>query len=393
MADKLYDMLHGKQKVLKEKLAVDYETYKQTKVSNAVIEDIEPNIQEHLSGLTREENMEYETRQEDYYFRQDLRRDFSRPDGIRQSFLKLYGTMMENGMNLARNPNSASDYEAFRRQMEQMFGEKHQAEIDQALNIIPNGESQAELQEKRAKLYAVKSQEIYFKTMAGILSHKKEFDHSNGVQAYDYMTYVQNIEQKFIRGLQCGKTDVDCLAFVEPDNTAAKSKAEELALRKKYKDDTAENQIVSVHHKLPIGAARDIFRRLLGKKDERTERHGCSALVNNLGNMSLIIGKQTHQMLEAYGNYNITAKSDNMIFASRINTALLEITHIKIPPYLREGIKKYALQSSKSGIITVDMNFSEAPEIAQARKKLKMPHVVTNVVNKFKQIWKNAPAK
>lgn len=393
MADRLYDMLQGKQKVLKEKLAIDYETYKQTKLPNPVIQDIEPNINEHLSGLTREESMEYETRREDYYFRQDLRRDFSSPDGIRQSFLKLYGTMMENGMNLAHDPNSASNYEAFRRQMEKMFGENHLAEIDQALHLTPKGESPAELQERRIKLYTLKSQEIYFKTMAGILSHKKEFDYDNGNHVNDYMLYIQTVEHNFIRGLCNGETNVNCLAFIEPDNTAAKSKAEELALNRKYKDDTAESQIVSVHHKLPIGAARDIFRKLFGKKDERTERKGCSALVNNLGNMSLIIGKRTHQMLEASGQYNVTAKSDNMIFAARINTALLELDHIKLPSYLKEGIKKYALPPSKNGIITVDMNFSEAPQIAQMRKKLKMPQMVVNIANKFKQFWKDTSAK
>lgn len=393
MADKLYDMLQGKQKLLKERLATDYETYRQTKVPNPVIQDIEPGINEHLSGMTREQAMEYETKKEDYDFRQKLRADFSRPEGIRPAFLKLYGTMMENGKNQAQKPNSASNFDAFRKQMEQMFGENAPQEIDRALGINAAEKAPDALRQEREKQYVVKCQEIYFKTMAGILSHKAEFDRNSGNNVSDYQIYVQTIERDFIRGLCNGQTNLNCLAFVEPDNTVAKSKKEELALRKKYKDETAENQIVSVHHKLPLGAARDIFRKIFGKTDERAELAGASALVNNLGNMSLIIGKRTHQELEANGNYVVTANSDNMIFAARVNKEFLTSESLRIPSYLKEGIRKYALPSGKDNIVKVNMNFSEAQEIAKQRQKLKAPSVATNIIGKFRQFWKTAIAK
>ncbi|MBE6458512.1 MAG: hypothetical protein E7010_01720 [Alphaproteobacteria bacterium] len=391
MADKLYDILQGKQKALKEKLATDYDTYKQTKTPNIVIEDIEADIQGHLSGIAREESIEYETRKEDYNFRQDLRKDFSHTNGIRPAFLKLYGIMMENGKNLAQNQKANSNYQIFYKQMEQMFGENAQAEIDQALSVPSGIETTAELQKKRLDLYAGKCQEVYFKTMAGILSHKREFDYSKGDNRNDYQIYVQTIERDFIRSLLRGETNIDCLAFVEPDNTFAKNRAEEMALRKKHKDETAENQIVSVHHKLPIGAALDVCRKIFGKKDTKTELASCSSLVNNLGNMSLVIGKQTHQTLEANGNYNVTANGDNMIFASRINKDLLNMERLNVPQYLKDGIRRYALGAPKDNIIRVSMNFTESIEIANRRNKLKMPNVATKVVDKFKQFWKSSP--
>lgn len=393
MADKLYDMLQGKQKVLKEKLAVDYETYKQTKVPNPVIEDIEPSIQSHLSNMVRNKHLEYETQKKDVSFRKELRNIFKSSQGIRPAFLKLYGTMMENGKNQAQKPDSASNFDAFRKQMEQMFGENAQEETDKALGLKAQGSLSKDLESERQKLYNTKCQEVYFKTMAGILSHKIEFDKSNKNDTNDYQSYVQTIEQTFIRELRNGQTNVGCLAFIEPDNTPGLSRREEQALRKKYMDETAENQIVSVHHKLPLGAARDVFRKIFGMKDKKSELDGASALVNNLGNMSLIIGKVTHQMLEANGDYQVTPQDDNMIFAARVNKDFLTSESLRIPSYLKEGIKKYAQPSSKDNIVKVNMSFSEAPEISNMRKQLKAPNVSSNIVGKFRQFWKTAIAK
>lgn len=393
MADKLYDMLQGKQKVLKEKLAVDYETYKQIKVPNAVIEDIEPSIQSYLSNMVRDKHLKYETKKEDAGFRKELRDIFKSPQGIRSAFLKLYGTMMEHGKNLAQKPNSTSNFDAFCRQMKQMFGENAQEEIDRALGLKIQDILSKDLESKRQKLYNAKCQEVYFKTMVGILSHKIEFDKSNKNDFCDYKSYVQTIEQTFIRGLRNGQTNVGCLAFIEPDDTPGLSRREEQALRKKYMDETAENQIVSVHHKLPLGAARDVFRKIFGMKDKKSELNGASALVNNLGNMSLIIGKITHQTLEANGDYQVTETDDNMIFAARINKEFLMAENLGIPNYLKEGIRKYAMLSGKDKIVKVNMSFSEAPEISNMRKQLRMPQAVMNIADKFKQFWGYSPAK
>lgn len=379
MADKLYDMLQGKQKLLKEKLAADYKTYKQTKVSNPVIQDIEPGINEHLSGMTRERSLRYTTPKEDEPFRDKIRDIYKSPKGIRPAFLKLYGTMMENGKNQAQRPNSASNFDAFCQQMEQMFGENAPQEIDRALGINAAEKAPDALRQERERLYAGKCQEIYFKTMAGILSHKIEFDRAHSYLYNDYTNYAQNINDHFIGGLLNGETNIRSLAFADP--------------KEDYSKKPEEEQIVSVHHKLPVGSARDVFRKLFGKRNEEQELAGASSLVNNLGNMSLIIGQKTHASLEARGNYVVTAQDDNMIFAARIDKSLLTDNSLKIPPYLKEGIKKYALNSINGGMVKVNMNFPEAPEMQQMRRELKAPSVATNIIGKFRQFWKTAIAK
>ncbi len=379
MADKLYDVLQEKQKTLKEKLAADYETYKKPKVSNVVIQDIEKSICEHLSGMDRKRSLRYTTLNEDEPFRNKIRDIYSSPQGIRSAFLKLYGTMMENGKNLAQKTGSVSNFDAFCKQMEQMFGENAQSEIDRALGFTPQTKSLPEQKQERERLYAAKCQEIYFKTMAGILSHKIEFDRAHGYLYNDYTNYIQNINTHFIAGLRSGKTDIRSLAFADP--------------KEDYSKKPEEEQIVSVHHKLPVGSARDVFRELFGKKDEKQELVGASSLVNTLGNMSLIIGQKTHASLEARGNYIVTAQDDNMIFASRIDKSLLTDNTLKIPPYLKDGIKKYALNSIKNGMIKIEMNFPEAQEMQKMRKELKAPSIAANIIDKFKQFWEVSPAK
>ena len=97
--------------------------------------------------------------------------------------------------------------------------------------------------------------------------------------------------------------------------------------------------------------------------------------------------------MEARGNYIVTAQDDNMIFASRIDKSLLTDNTLKIPPYLKDGIKKYALNSIKNGMIKIEMNFPEAQEMQKMRKELKAPSIAANIIDKFKQFWEVSPAK
>ena len=76
--------------------------------------------------------------------------------------------------------------------------------------------------------------------------------------------------------------------MTDAGHTAAAANAgEEWKIRKQIMDDTAENQVASVHHHLPLGAADDIVTRFFGKLDEEEKFVKSCELVNLLGNNSL----------------------------------------------------------------------------------------------------------
>ena len=116
------------------------------------------------------------------------------------------------------------------------------------------------------------------------------------------------------------------------------------------------------------------------------ELESAASLVNTLGNMSLIIGKDVHKKLEADGYYKLDDK-DDMIFAARINKSALEKIKDQLPAHLRndENMSKYT-QAGSNGLVMVRMDFSESPEVAKQRPVAK-EKAAPDFVQKYQQIF------
>ena len=400
-ADKLYAHLTAASKKMKENLASDYQTYCDTGAHNPVIEAIKENIVSYVPAEEKALSYSTEKSDADKAFRRDIRNNFK--EGIRPQFVTLYGLMMRNGMQRAKNPSLNSNYQNFEARLKEICGLNYLAEADKALGCQTQGLSAADARKVRETRYNQKSQEVYFKTAYALLSLKIKDDQTRSVPATtNYTTIANTIDIKFISDLCAGQTNVNCLALVEPDNSYAANMREERLKQERYKQDIAEDQHVSIHHKLPVGSAKDLVenfktKQLSPDKDlvenfktkqlsPDMELEFAASLVNTLGNMSLIIGKDVHKKLEANGYYKLDDK-DDMIFAARINKSALEKIKDQLPAHLRnnENMSKYT-KAGSNGLVMVRMDFSESPEIAKQRPTAK-EKTAPDFVQKYQQIF------
>ena len=388
-ADKLYAHLTTASKKMKENLAADYQTYCDTGAHNPVIEAIKDNIDSYVPA--EEKALSYLTGKSDAdkAFRGDIRDNFK--EGIRPQFVTLYGLMMRNGQQRAKNPSLNSNYRDFEAQLKKICdtrGLNYLDEADKALCCQTQGLSAAEARKVRETRYNQKSQEVYFKTAYALLSLKFKDDQTRSVPATtNYTTIADTIDNRFISDLCAGQTNVNCLALVEPDNSYAANMREERLKQERYKQDIAEDQHVSIHHKLPVGSAKDLVKNFKMRRfSPDMELESAASLVNTLGNMSLIIGKDVHKKLEADGYYKLDDK-DDMIFAARINKSALEKIKDQLPAHLRndENMSKYT-QAGSNGLVMVRMDFSESPEVAKQRPVAK-EKAAPDFVQKYQQIF------
>lgn len=177
--------------------------------------------------------------------------------------------MLTEGKNAAQGSSFGSTYPAFREMIEKSVGkDAADAEIDQALGISPEEAAQPGIEAKRKAAYKEKCTELYFKTVAGLLSQKQEYNLSHNTNS-DYRIYMQTIDNKYIRSLCNGENDIAALAFQDPDyKQQYESKAREHQLNREMRDETADMQIVSVHHKFPVGAVYDVYDQILTSHSE-----------------------------------------------------------------------------------------------------------------------------
>lgn len=183
-ADRLHKELNGKLGFLKKRLAADFETYNQQKSKNSSVELIREDIEEYTFDKNKTASFEFSVRKKDYGFRCGLRDDFKRT--TKPDFLKLYGTMLTEGKNAAQGSSFGSTYPAFREMIEKSVGkDAADAEIDQALGISPEEAAQPGIEAKRKAAYKEKCTELYFKTVAGLLSQKQEYNLSHNTNS-DY---------------------------------------------------------------------------------------------------------------------------------------------------------------------------------------------------------------
>ncbi len=369
--DRLHKELNGKLSFLKKRLAADFEVYNNQKSFDPSIELIRPDIEEYTYDKNKKATFGFLVRKEQKDFRHSIRGVFN--NVTKPDFLKLYGTMLTEGKNAAKGSSLGSTYERFKEMIAVQTGKDAALkEIDTALGISPEQAAAPNAESIRKNAYKNKCTELYFKTMAGLLSQKYEYN-SRHNSSTNYATYVQTIEDKYIKELCNGYNNIDLLAFQDPDyKQQFESKSKEYQMNKERRDETAEMQIVSVHHKFPIGAVYDVYDQILPNSVCANKAEKCSKLVNNRSNMVYVIGQDMHQSLEAKEKMEFRQQQDAMIFAARINCKGLKSLLPKLPPYLQEGIQKYVKTGEKetSKDISVAMKFSEPDEIRAVRQQL-----------------------
>lgn len=374
-ADKLSALLFQNRENMQSSLCKDFSTYRtmssrDISLRNPVIEVLKTTIREHISGVESQLPMVYNVRKTEKAFRDKIRKNFSREGGSRQNFVKLIGIMAQQGAMLNKG-QTFSNFDLFSREMKKIYGDNYLQEMDKALGLTSTSSMFPDEQNaERQKRYAAKSKELYLNMMASILTKKMLYDGQHNNFDTDYSGYVETIERTFIAGLMQGETKSRSLCFEEPDV----SSEERTCL-----DDTAERDVVTVHHKRPVGAAFDIHDRLFRPTTSlEKERKSCE-ITNTIGNHALIIGKDVHDKFEANGKYILVAEPDAMIFAGEVSR---DILGLKLPPRLKEGLARIA-NSDQLNIVKVSMNFSDCPEIEHLRGKLKEENVSENIVQKY----------
>lgn len=369
-ADLLAQSINDKQKILKEKIYHDLQTYQEAEFKNPVIEEMLPDIKAHINGVKI--TLNYETPKKTKPFREKLRNDFKKNGGSKETTLILNGLLAENGKNLIKYGSAVSNYDDFENLIKKYYaGEDYQQIIDAALNIQRDGKDENTLRQERRQAYDEKSRILYCQLMASLLSEKRLYDIENGNSGIDYGLYIQTLENKYIRSLCGGQNNVSALGMTDAGHTAAAANAgEEWKIRKQIMDDTAENQIVSVHHHLPLGAADDVVTRFFGQLNDEEKFAKACELVNQLGNNCVVVGKSRHHSMEANGAYEVKNISEGTIFAGRIDWKVLNGIKSQLPPYLWKAFEQYLKPNGKIQDVALVMRFPESKYMADKRKTL-----------------------
>ncbi len=378
-AEKFKNILNGKQGELKKRLAIDFAIYNSQKTKDPAVEAIRRDIEEYTYDKKKSASFEFDVHPKDKGFRKSVRKPFN--DQAKPDFLKLYGTMLTEGRNLTLGNKTRSTYDRFRQKMEEAYGsDSLDSIIDRALGLSAQQSASPDADRLRQEAYAEKSKELYFKTLAGVLSQKYEYNLEHN-SSTEWGNYVQTFNDKYIRELtENGYNYIDSLAFQDPNyKEQFASKAREHYMNKVLRDETAEMQIISVHHKDPIGSAKDLsnifFKPALhGLDEEKAEAERiklCSKMYNTNSNFMLVIGQAMHQSLEARDKVEIGQEQDTAIFAADINCRALRNIMTRLPANIREGMEKYVKPNDEGHKkIFAYMPFPEPKEKSFIRKKL-----------------------
>ena len=358
-ADQLANNLFDKIDILKKRTFTDLQTYQDAGFQNVLIEERMDDIKANLTGMKI--TLNYTIKPQNKEFSDQLRADCNKEGGVKENFYKLIGLLAENGKNAINSPSSSSNYQKFEAHMTKIYGKENvEAALDKALGK----------KEERQSKYAEKSKELYVKLMCSLLAKKYAFDRENHNSGVNYQDYARSLEQHFIKGLARGVNNVSALGFTEPDaNNQALSFKEERKRAMEIRSAANEEKSASYHHKLPIGSGYDVTDRLFGKLDAVEKLAEASALINNIGNGCLVVGKDKHESLEAKGSYVLTANADNMIFASRYDASALQNALRSMPAEFQKAAAQYVRPNQTD--LSVGLNLGEHAQMTALRQTLK----------------------
>ena len=240
----------ARQKVM-ERLRTDWQTYKDTRAQNP---NIDNEVFENL--LSDKKEFHYKTYPELHNVLLCVRDDFNAKDtGSKPMFLKMVGNMLDCGQNQVNNQLSsaarrATAYSNFIGLIKQQYPENSDEVINTLLDINAENASK-DVEKLRHEAFEKKSKELYCKFVSAVLVKKFEANEKEHRYNFDYQKYVESNIADYIAGMKNGENNIAAnLHLVEESN--AKSLKELI-------DDTAEHQVISVHHKVPVAAAVPLY--------------------------------------------------------------------------------------------------------------------------------------
>ncbi len=325
---------------LKKCLIKDFERYKYKNQANPIISEIAKDIEEYVFDENKKIQVSYKVKDSKKPFRKKLRENFN--TSSKPEFLKLIGTMLTEGKNAAQASSRASNYNQFCQILSNQYPQKDINKlVDNALGISISEADKEKAEQLRIDAYRKKCENLYFKTVAGMLSQKYEYNQTHKIQT-DYDVYLKIIDSRYIKDLCDGKNNVYMLAFQDPDyQQQYENMAAEKKLNKEFRDDTAEKQLISVHHNtVTIGSAYDFCSKFFPTFDEEQKMQKCTELANIFGNFTYVIGQDVHQSLEPQGTIEIGATPKSMLMATNIDPQALKNISPALPKYMQEGLKQ-----------------------------------------------------
>lgn len=278
----------AKQRVMTQ-LRTDWQTYKDSHTANANIEEQRQVFEDLLSD---KKEFHYKTYPELHNVLLCIRDDFDAKDiGSKPMFLKMIGNMLDCGQNQVNNKSTSAArkttaYNNFIELIKQQYPDNSDEVINTLLDVGAKTDAK-EVEKLRREAFEKKSKELYCKFVSAVLVKYAENN-----KEINYQNYVDTSIAGYIDDLKKGRNNIaQNLHLADEKNSNS---------LKDLIDDTAEHQIISVHHKVPVAAAVPLYVETHPELHKDTQkvrefinevRKRCpSAAENRTDNDLLIIG-------------------------------------------------------------------------------------------------------
>ena len=241
----------AKQKVM-QRLKADWQTYEDTRTRNPNIEKFRKYFE---SQLTESKEFRYKAYPETRNVLLCIRDDFADvKTGSKNLFLKMNGFMFDCGhlqlasaTPIAAKIRNDKNYAQFISLIKQQYPDNSEQVINDMLDMADSDYTEKE----RRAAFEKKSKELYCKFLSALLVKKLEANNAENIVNFDYQKYINHNVADYINDMKEGKNNIaKHLHLVDESKTKS---------FKELIDDTSENQIISVHHKIPVAAAVPLY--------------------------------------------------------------------------------------------------------------------------------------
>ena len=307
-------------------------------------------------------------------------------EGPKEDALRYMGYMAEAGYRQIHygvkpsldDKDLKECFDNFKEIMKKNYPQDTEEIINNAFGIAKNADRNSQF-----KAFADKSASFYTQMFGGFMQLYTDTLHKNPNKEFP------STFRNFIAGMQNGSQNVHIFSMydVKKDNGTGSIKSQQ-----------SDEQYSNMDHKIPVAVIIPLYIMIhpeLGgkldpnklKKEQLLELAELAAkLGNNLGNIRLVISKETNKKGEANGHLVLDKDKDNSILAVSyslpvVKEALKEIFNEKSETCERytEAFAKYT-KSDERGVITTNLNLPEAQEIDRLRKENSTDKNILDVV-------------
>lgn len=235
--DKVLPILKTAALKMQEQLKVDWQTYEDSQQQLPELEILRTDFENLINDNKK---IAYDTYPELNCSLMLIRDDFAKPEGSKQHFLQMIGLLMSRGAK----PDSYAaftqkEYYDFKKLFTEIYSADAEKVLDAFLDVPPTDDSKKS-ENLRQAAFAAKGKEMYYKFLGAALTKRCE------VEPHFYPDEFMRSVDRYIAGLKNGENKFEILRLVTE---------KELRTVKETKDDTAEQQVISVHHDIPVAAA------------------------------------------------------------------------------------------------------------------------------------------